>query len=143
MEQKSEDLARANDQANTDWDRTAPREEFSPKILDDHLVGFLEEGTHFEGRLFFRGHLRVGGSFHGTLETPDLLTISEGAVVTGEIRAGIVVLSGQVNATIRASHRVEMIAPAVFRGEVYTPSLKVEDGVVFEGSTRMGPASSA
>jgi len=106
-------------------------------ILDDKLVGFLEDGTSFEGTLRFRGHVRIGGTFKGHLITPDLVTISEGAFVSGTIEAGVVVLSGQVHATIKATHRVEMVAPALFRGEVYSPSLKVAEGVVFEGSTRM------
>ncbi len=108
-----------------------------PAMIDERLVGFLEEGTSFEGTLRFRGHLRIGGVFTGHIITPDVVTISEGAFVSGTIEAGVVVLSGQVHATIKAKYRVEMIAPALFRGEVISPSLRVEEGVVFEGSTRM------
>jgi cytoskeletal protein CcmA (bactofilin family) len=42
-----------------------------------------------------------------------------------------------VEASIRAKHRVEIHAPATFRGSILTPSLRVDEGVIFEGSSRM------
>jgi cytoskeletal protein CcmA (bactofilin family) len=101
------------------------------------VTGVLDAGSEFDGKLTFQGTLRIGGSFKGQIFTPDTLIIGEGAKVTGEIDAGIVIISGEVNANIKARHRVEVHAPAVFRGSIVTPSLQVEEGVIFEGSSKM------
>jgi cytoskeletal protein CcmA (bactofilin family) len=101
------------------------------------VTGVLDSGCEFEGKLCFQGTVRVGGSFKGQIFTPDTLIIGEGAKVEGEIDAGIVIISGEVQATIKARHRVEIHAPAVFRGSIVTPSLQVDEGVIFEGSSKM------
>jgi cytoskeletal protein CcmA (bactofilin family) len=49
----------------------------------------------------------------------------------------VVIIFGKVEAIIQAKHRVEIRKPAVFKGEMSTPSLKVEEGVIFEGTNKM------
>ena len=112
------------------------------------VTGVLDAGSEF-GKLTFQGTLRIGGIFKGQIFTPDTLIIGEGAKVSGEIDAGIVIISGEVHANIKARHRVEIHSPAVFRGSIVTPSLQVDEGVIFEGSSKMinsaiapGPAAS-
>lgn len=101
------------------------------------VSGVLDHGCEFEGKLCFQGTVRIGGSFRGEIFTPDTLVISEGARVNGQIEAGVVIISGEVNGTVRAKHRVEIHRPAIFRGDILTPSLSVDDGVIFEGSSKM------
>ena len=104
------------------------------------VTGVLERGCEFEGRLCFRGTFRIGGVFRGQIQTPDTLVIGEGARVDAEIEAGVVIISGETSGTIRARHRVEIHEPAIFRGDIQTPSLRVAEGVIFEGSSRMTEA---
>jgi len=106
-------------------------------VTHDALTAVIDAGCEFEGKLCFRGTVRLGGVFRGELITPDVLIVSEGARVHGEVDAGVVIINGEVTGTVRAKHRVEIHSPASFRGEIITPSLKVEDGVTFEGRSRM------
>lgn len=101
------------------------------------VSGVIEYGCEFEGKLCFQGTVRIGGTFRGEIYTPDTLIVGEGARVHGTIEAGTVIISGEVNATVRARHRVEIHHPAVFRGDIQTPSLSVDEGVIFEGSSKM------
>jgi cytoskeletal protein CcmA (bactofilin family) len=101
------------------------------------VSGVLDRGCEFEGKLCFQGTVRIGGAFRGEIFTPDTLVISEGARVNGQIEAGVVIISGEVNGTVRAKHRVEIHRPAIFRGDILTPSLSVDEGVIFEGSSKM------
>lgn len=101
------------------------------------LTGVIEAGCEFEGRLCFHGTVRISGVFKGEIFTPDILIIGEGAKVSGTIEAGVVIIGGEVNASIKAKHRVEIHRPAIFRGDIVTPSLRVDEGVVFEGISRM------
>ena len=97
----------------------------------------IDKGAHFEGKLTFEGTVRIGGNFKGEIFTNDVLVISEGAYVEAEIDAGVVIVSGMVIGNISARERVVAHPPAVIRGTVTTPSLRIDEGVVFEGSTNM------
>ena len=101
------------------------------------ITGIIEPGCEFEGKLSFLGAVRISGTFRGEIFTPDTLVIGEGARVQAKIQAGTVIISGEVSGQIRAQYRVEIQKPAIFRGDIHTPSLRVEDGVIFEGSSKM------
>src|SRR5471030_2998857 len=101
------------------------------------VTGVIDHGCEFEGKLCFQGTVRIGGTFRGEIFTPDTLIVAEGARVYGQIEAGTVIISGEVNGIVRAKHRVEIHHPAVFRGDILTPSLSVDEGVIFEGSSKM------
>jgi cytoskeletal protein CcmA (bactofilin family) len=95
----------------------------------------IEEGSSFEGRLSYSGTAKIAGQFKGEIFTRDQLIISETAQVLAEVEASHVILKGQFEGNIIAHSRVVMIPPANFRGTVTTPSLKIEEGVVFEGAS--------
>jgi cytoskeletal protein CcmA (bactofilin family) len=109
----------------------------SPGVVHSAITGIIEPGCEFEGKLSFLGAVRISGVFRGEIYTPDTLIIGEGARVQGKIQAGTVIISGEVSGEIRARYRVEIQKPAIFRGDIHTPSLRVEDGVIFEGSSKM------
>lgn len=111
--------------------------EFMSRIENHDVKAVIEEGCEFEGRLSFEGTVRIGGKFKGTIITKDVLIVGEGAHIEGEIQAGTVIVSGHVTADIVARNRVEIHRPAVFRGNIVTPSLMVAEGVIFEGSSKM------
>jgi cytoskeletal protein CcmA (bactofilin family) len=101
------------------------------------ITGIIDRGCEFEGKLCFQGTVRINGIFRGEIFTPDTLIIGEGARVRAQIEAGAVIISGEMTGTIKAKLRVEIHQPAIFRGEIFSPSLKVEEGVIFEGSSKM------
>jgi cytoskeletal protein CcmA (bactofilin family) len=101
------------------------------------VTAVIDHGCEFEGKLCFHGTVRIGGVFRGEIYTPDTLIIAEGARVDAQIDAGTIIISGEVNGSLRAKHRVEIHRPAIFRGDILTPSLSVDEGVIFEGSSKM------
>lgn len=101
------------------------------------VTGVIDQGCEFEGKLCFQGTVRISGTFRGEIYTPDTLIVGEGARVQGQIEAGTVIISGEVSGSVRAKHRVEIHRPAIFRGDILTPSLRVDEGVIFEGSSKM------
>ncbi len=106
------------------------------------VTGVLDKGSEFNGTLSFEGAFRIGGIFKGRIFTDDVLIIGEGASVDAEIEVGTLILSGELKGSIKAKERVEIHYPAVFRGNIQTPSLMVADGVVFEGVSQMGNKAS-
>lgn len=98
----------------------------------------LGEGAEFEGKLTFKGTVRIDARFTGSITTDDVLVVGEHARIDAEIACGTVIVDGQVNGNIRAKSAVELHPPARVHGNVETPSLSVEKGAVLQGEVKMG-----
>jgi cytoskeletal protein CcmA (bactofilin family) len=101
------------------------------------LNALLGRGSEFEGKLTFEGTVRIDGKFTGSIVTGDVLVVGEGAKISAEISCGTIIVHGEVTGNIRAKNSVELHHPAKMRGNVETPSLMVEKGVLFEGQAKM------
>lgn len=106
-------------------------------VAAGQLTALLDRGAHFEGRLTFEGTVRIGGEFKGEIFTQDTLVINPSAKVEAQIEADVVIISGSVTGHVFARRRVIMHPPAVFRGTVTSPSLRIDEGVMFEGASYM------
>lgn len=115
----------------------AKKADLTVPVESHEISGVIEKGCEFEGKLCFEGTLRIGGTFRGEIYTNDVLVVGEGAKVNAEIEAGTIIINGEVTGNIVAKHRVEIHRPAIFRGNIVTPSLMVDEGVIFEGSSKM------
>jgi cytoskeletal protein CcmA (bactofilin family) len=103
----------------------------------NEICAIIEEGCKFEGNLSFSGIVRIAGVVNGSVFSNDTLIISEGAIINADINANVVIISGSVKGNVKASSRVEIRRPARFEGTVISPSLVVEEGVIFHGVTKM------
>lgn len=102
---------------------------------EQSISTLIEEGSSFEGRLSYSGTAKISGQFRGEIFTRDQLVICETASVSADIEANYVILKGNFEGNIVAHSKVVMVPPANFRGTVTTPSLKIEEGVIFEGAS--------
>jgi cytoskeletal protein CcmA (bactofilin family) len=117
-------------------------DEMQPRNSGD-LNALLGRGSEFEGKLTFEGTVRIDGKFSGEIVTNDVLVIGEGARVQAEISAGSVVINGEVQGNIKAKSSIELRQPARVQGNLETPSLSIDKGVIFEGSSKMEGISGA
>lgn len=101
------------------------------------VSAILEKGSSFEGRLSFEGTAQIGGNFTGEVFTKDTVVVNEGANVNAQIEAETVIIRGRVEGNVFARKKVIMHPPAVFKGTVTSPSLRIDEGVVFEGASYM------
>ena len=108
------------------------------RVLDQNPTTLLDQGCQFEGKLTFEGSVQINGKFRGEIFSEGTLVIGEGADVAGKIEIETVIISGQVNGTIQAKRKIEMLPPAVVRADIVTCSLVVEEGATFEGNCTMG-----
>ena len=109
-------------------DTAAPRGE---------IKAFLGEGTDFKGILTFEGTVRIDGQMEGEIFTKDTLIVGESAVVNAEINVHTIAISGIVRGNINATGKIEVHRPGKLFGNVKTPSLFIEEGVIFEGNCTM------
>jgi cytoskeletal protein CcmA (bactofilin family) len=100
-------------------------------------AAIIEAGCRIEGNISFNGPAKISGNVTGSLYSNDTIVISEEAIIFADIQANIILVSGTVKGTIKADSRVEMRGPARFEGTIISPSLIVEEGVIFHGNTRM------
>ena len=101
------------------------------------IKAFLGPGSQFEGKLLFHEVVRLDGTFRGEINSGDTLIVGEGADVEGDVSVGTLILSGRFKGTIKASTKVELRAPAKVDGNIETPKLKVEEGVVLNSTLVM------
>jgi cytoskeletal protein CcmA (bactofilin family) len=101
------------------------------------LTAFIDEASEIEGKYTFSGTVMLNGKLKGEIVTTDTLIIGEKAVVNASIRAGVVLISGEVVGNVLAGERVELRGTARVFGDVEAPVVVVEEGVTFEGNCRM------
>ncbi len=97
----------------------------------------LGAGSEFEGKLNFKGTVRIDAVFRGSIETDDVLIVGEHARIDADITCGTVIVHGQVNGNVRAKNGVELKSSARVRGDLDTPSLASEKGAFLQGAVRM------
>src|SRR5206468_555182 len=100
---------------------------------DGEINALLGKGTDFQGKLTFEGKVRIDGKFSGEIFTDDILIIGEGAEVKAEVDVNtLIIKGGTVTGNVRARQLVEIHSPGRLLGNVTTPSLFIDKGVVFE-----------
>jgi cytoskeletal protein CcmA (bactofilin family) len=83
--------------------------------------------------------LVIAGRVEGSITLNGrVLTLAAGSHVEGEIEAGTVVVSGEVNGTIEARERLEIKSTAVVEGKLSTTRLIVADGSQIKAQVEMG-----
>jgi len=97
----------------------------------------LGQEAFFEGTLTFDKTVRIDGRFKGKIHTDDVLVIGESANVEATMEVGSIIVNGTVRGDIIAKRAVELHMPAHVYGNIETPSLVIQKGVVFEGTCRM------
>lgn len=125
-------------------DSNAPDRDATGRSTDGRrpaeINALLGRGTHFEGKLFFEGRVRIDGSFKGEIRGDDVLVIGEGAEISGEVYvATCIVTGGEVEADIKARDAIELYAPSKVTGALHAPAIFIDRGVKFEGSCKMAP----
>jgi cytoskeletal protein CcmA (bactofilin family) len=105
------------------------------------LTSLIDEGSEIEGKCTFSGTVMLNGKFKGEIATNETLIVGEKAVINADIRAGQVLISGEVVGSVRATERVELKPTARVFGDLEAPIVVVEEGVLFEGHCRMTKAN--
>jgi cytoskeletal protein CcmA (bactofilin family) len=105
------------------------------------ITTLLGRGATFDGKLTFEGTVRIDGKFKGEVFSDDTLVIGEGAHVEAEIDIGEVIIQGTVVGNIKAKRVIEIHAPGRVKGDLHSPSLQIDKGVIFEGRSFMDAAT--
>ena len=100
-------------------------------------IAYLGSDTVYEGKLHFKGTVRIEGKFNGEITSEGTLNVGKDALVTGSLDVGELLLSGRFTGEITARRRVVVYGSGVLEGRVQTPVLLTEEGGIIEGQISM------
>jgi cytoskeletal protein CcmA (bactofilin family) len=100
------------------------------------IAACLGPDCELDGKLRFRGWLRIDGTLVGEV-IGDNLVVGPSGSVKADLCIAHLVVEGKVEGRVRASKAVEIRQSGQLRGDVETPSLFVDRGVTFEGHCRV------
>ncbi|MBA2722962.1 MAG: polymer-forming cytoskeletal protein [Methylibium sp.] len=101
------------------------------------LIG---EGTVLEGEIRYSEGLRIDGRVVGNViaigDEPNLLVIGEKASITGRVKAGHVIVNGEVCGPVDSSELLELQPKARIEGNVRYARLEMHQGAQVHGELR-------
>jgi len=101
--------------------------------IDIEANSTIGEDSFFEGKFSIRGSLRIDGRFEGQALLVDQLQVGPKGRMKTNIVATSVVVEGLVIGNISATRRILLLATARVLGDIKTPELIIQDGVILEG----------
>ena len=99
-------------------------------IPNNSVIG---ENSVFEGKFYVSGSILIEGKFDGEIKTEDHLTVGPTGKVKTDIYARRVTVGGTLIGNITASEEVDLLANGKVLGNIVTPKLNVENGVLIQG----------
>ena len=103
----------------------------------DEINAFLGKDTEFEGKFSFTGAVRIDGKLSGEIFSNGTLIVGESAIIKSQIHVAEMIISGEVHGDIFAEKKIEITVPGKLFGNIQTPKLVLEEGVIFEGNCKM------
>ena len=98
----------------------------------------FSRGPELSGEISFREVVRVNGHIAGTVYSErGTLMVDDMARVDANIEVAVAVINGTINGDIVAHQRVEIGPGAKIYGNIWTRSIAIKDGAVFEGVCTM------
>lgn len=107
---------------------------------NEEVIAFVGKGVEFRGVITYNGTVRIDGHLDGEIHTEGVLLVGEEAVITAKVSAGTIVSKGKITGDIIAHEKIRLLSPAVLNGSVKTPTLSMEEGVLFNGNCEMARA---
>lgn len=104
---------------------------------DHAATSVIDQGCDLEGRLTFVGTLVMNGKLHGEVVSSDTLIVGDTGDLDADIHVGVAIVSGTIRGHMTARDRVELRKSASMFGDIETPVLVMEEGVVFDGHCKM------
>ncbi len=93
----------------------------------------IGENSYFNGRFFINGSLKIDGKFEGKSLQAEQLYIGVTGRVKTNVTASSVIVEGIIVGNIVARNRVMLLPTARILGDITTPELIIQNGVVLEG----------
>ncbi len=101
----------------------------------------IMKGTTIEGNIDTYGNLRIEGKVVGNIKSKTKIALGESSYIEGNIVAQNAEIAGEVKGTVEVSDILSLKATANISGDIITSKLIVEAGAVWNGTIKMGAAT--
>ncbi len=105
------------------------------------LVNLIGEGTTIRGTVDADGDLRIAGYVIGNVRCKGKVIIAKGGKIEGDMHAEEADVAGQVAGQLNLSKKLSLRTGCEVDGDIFTKSLNIEDGALFEGRCVMREAT--
>ncbi|WP_295161890.1 polymer-forming cytoskeletal protein [uncultured Brachyspira sp.] len=93
----------------------------------------IGEGSYFKGEFTLNGTLRIDGCYEGEKLEVDNIFVGKTGKVKSNIKTISAVIEGIIIGNIEAKNRVMLMPTSRVLGEIRTPELIIQNGVILEG----------
>lgn len=104
---------------------------------NNHYDTIVGAGSHMKGEINCKGPSKISGHFEGELKGDDKIFVGLDAVIDGNIHAKEIEVDGTVKGTITSSERITLNESANVEGDLSAPSIIIEEGARFNGTSQM------
>ena len=104
-----------------------------PKMTGDSANNVIGVNSFFSGTFIVNGSLRIDGRFEGKFLQAEQLYIGSSGKIKTNISTVSLVVEGLIIGNINATGRILLMPTAKVYGDIKTPELIIQNGVVLEG----------
>lgn len=94
---------------------------------------YIGENSYFSGKFRINGSLRIDGRFEGKYLQAEQLYVGRTGKIRTDVQAVSVIVEGLIIGNITATSRVLLMPTARIFGDIRTPELIIQKGVILEG----------
>lgn len=102
-----------------------------------NTTNIIGENSTFEGTIKLNGALRIDGTFKGKKLSMEHLVIGKTGRITSDLEVESTVIEGTILGNIFASIRAMLLPTAHILGDITTPELIIQKGVIWDGHCRI------
>jgi cytoskeletal protein CcmA (bactofilin family) len=94
----------------------------------------ISTGAKIEGDFQLSAQLHIEGEMVGKIESSNQVSIGEGGVVKGELKAEKLIVNGSFEGKAECE-TIEIMKGGILKGDIIIKHIVIEEGGVFEGSS--------
>ncbi|MDR3175817.1 MAG: polymer-forming cytoskeletal protein [Desulfovibrio sp.] len=106
-------------------------------MAKDDFTAFLGSGTEYQGRLNFKGTVRIDCRFTGEILSDGKLILGREAIFEGTVAVKELVVHGVLTGEAVVGKRTILHQEARVTGTLNTPALVMEEGAILQGDLHM------
>ena len=107
------------------------------KSSDLTINSILGENTTLKGHFIIKGPLRIDGNFSGKIDSNGKVIIGKNGRAECTIIAKSIIVGGTIKGNIYAEEKVLVLKTGEVIGDIYSTSITMEDGVIFNGKCKI------
>lgn len=106
-------------------------------------VNMIGEGTTVRGTIEADGDLRVAGLVNGNIRCKGKVIVAQTGKISGDLNAEEADVAGHVNGQLAIQRKLSLRHGCEVEGDIFTKSLLIEDGALYEGRCIMRESSAS